>query len=166
MLRRTGAESLDQLQLRLTAQGRLLLTATSANGNGGTARLDAAAGAGLLDGRWHTATVRLESSPADPSGGDRVVLRVEPDGAGVSTGDEASRDDPAGLFRRLNLRGSQLRVGAGLVGCVREGPGVRFTKPGVAVNSFAVRWDACLLPYTCQGKKTATNPKNERINTR
>ena len=47
---------------------------------------------------------------------------------------------------------SGLRVGAGMVACVREGPGVRFTKAGVTVDSGAVSWAGCLLPYDCQGR--------------
>ena len=39
-----------------------------------------------------------------------------------------------------------------MVACVREGPGVRFTKAGVTVDSGAVSWAGCLLPYDCQGR--------------
>jgi hypothetical protein len=46
----------------------------------------------------------------------------------------------------------QLRVGAGLIGCVREGPGVRFTKASAPVNSVAVTWGRCYLPETCSGR--------------
>ena len=50
----------------------------------------------------------------------------------------------------------ELIVGSGLVGCVREGPGVRFTRNDTSlVNSQHVRWglgDNCLLPNTCSGK--------------
>ena len=54
----------------------------------------------------------------------------------------------------LSQRNPSLRVGAGMVACIREGPGVRFTKAGVEVNSDAVVWSSgrCLLPETCSGR--------------
>jgi len=57
-------------------------------------------------------------------------------------------------IRDLNFSSgsSQIRVGGGLIACFREGPGVRFTKPNVTVNSVAVQWGSCLLPEKCEGK--------------
>ncbi len=86
---------------------------------------------------------------------DSLTLSVSPDGGTASSSSAAMRREPdrSGVVGRARLSGSQLRVGASMVGCVREGPGVRFTRPGVAVGSFAVRWDRCLLPFDCKGKK-------------
>ena len=56
LLRQTGSRSLDQLRLALTARGRLALSLTTTSAG----RVDAAAGEGLLDGRWHRVTVRVD----------------------------------------------------------------------------------------------------------
>ena len=53
------------------------------------------------------------------------------------------------LISSLNLT-SSLRVGSGVVGCIREGPSLRFTKGGID-NQSGVSWGTCLLPDSCQG---------------
>ena len=127
------AHSLDQFQLRVTPSGALLLSITT-----GEATLRQTVGSGLLDGQWHTASVSV--SP----GADEITLGVD-----------SAKDTVAGqgeLIRTANLTAPSLRVGAGMVACLREGPGVRFTKEGVAVNSFGVNWAGCFMPESCQGR--------------
>ena len=92
-----------------------------------------------------------------------MVLRVAEDsddltlsvthGANSSTA-TLGQTELGNIVRDLDLRAKnpQLRVGAGLVACIREGPGVRFTKPSAAVNSVAVEWGRCLLEETCSGR--------------
>ena len=68
-----------------------------------------------------------------------------------------STQDVSAALRVLDLSKTspQLSVGAGFIGCVREGPKVRFTKTSISVNSQHVKWGYggnCLLPYTCEGK--------------
>lgn len=144
LLKQTG-ESLDQLQLRLDPQGRLLLSITAGEDH----RLDLGVGQGLLDGQWHSVSVEV-----NPDGA--LVLSVTQHGNTQERVASASAQaaDAAPVLGVLDLGGAnpQLRVGAGSVACLREGPGVRFTRPGVAINSVAVRWDGCLLPQTCSGK--------------
>ena len=79
---------------------------------------------------------------------------------GGANGDSViiSSDDVSEALKVLDLSRAtspQLHIGAGFIGCIREGPKVRFTKPGVAVNSAHVKWGRggnCLLPSTCNGK--------------
>ena len=85
-------------------------------------------GSGLLDGDWHT--VKLEVGARD------LTLSVSMRGGESVTETVADMEDVLTTFSSS----SQLRVGAGLVGCIREGPGVRFTKSGVAVFSDSVIW--------------------------
>ncbi len=122
-------------------------------------RLDVAAGDGLLDGRWHTVSVRVEA--------DAVTLSVTPDGGADNRSTAMKREsDKSGVAESISLEGTQtynLRVGAGMVGCIKEGPGVRFTKTGTSVNSFAVRWDSCLLPSSCQGRTNLTISNNPSL---
>ncbi len=142
LLKQTGDETFDQLKLQVDGLGRLLLSVSSTNGS-----LRIPAGSELLDGRWHTALIDATDQ--------KVTLTVTNVGANGSVARE-ERSDVAGLLAALRLDGGlnpQIRVGAGSMACIREGPGVRFTKRGVAVASVAVKWDGCLLPFTCSGKK-------------
>jgi hypothetical protein len=150
LLKQTG-NSLDQLQLRLVAGSgdvaSLVLTLST-----GDSRIDRVVTGSFLDARWHTVTIDVGAD------GSRLTLGVTNAAAnGAALSDEGSgmTADAGAVLRRLNLTASapQLRIGAGLVACVREGPGVRFTKRNVAVHSVAVKWDGCLLPDTCAGKK-------------
>ena len=136
LLKQTG-DSLDQLTVSLLRdQGRLHVRV-----HGDDRIADVLSDGDLLDGLWHA--VALEVSA------DRSGITLEVDGART----ESSPAD-AEVIRNLNLSSSSdgLRVGTGMVACVREGPGVRFTKAGVTVNSDAVGWGGCLLPYDCQGR--------------
>ena len=83
---------------------------------------------------------------------DDLTLSVT-HGANSSTA-QLGQSEIGNIVRDLDLRATnpQLRVGAGLVACIREGPGVRFTKPSAAVNSVAVEWGRCLLGETCSGR--------------
>lgn len=142
LLRQTG-DSLDQLRIQIDRTGRLFLTLTVLD-----KRVDLVAGTSLLDGQWHT--VRVNVGPNM----DQLTLSVTLDAEGTVDSTQRSASDLDGILRQLNLTATtpELRIGAGMIACIREGPGVRFTKAGIAINSQAVRWDRCLLPYTCTGK--------------
>ena len=112
-------------------------------------------GADLSDGAWHTVRVGVAV------GGTRLCLSVDTDmecdpprpGPSVlnTVEDEslvARLEDAAPLLASLSLPG--LQVGSGLVGCIREGPGLRFTT-GAITDQTGVTWGSCLLPDTCQG---------------
>ena len=62
------------------------------------------------------------------------------------------------VVRSVNFDESlpELHVGGGgLLACLREGPGVRFTGQGGIKSSEAVNWlsegETCLLPGNCEG---------------
>ena len=142
LLRQTGRRSLDQLQLRLDPAGRLVLAITAADRRLNLVVSGTKSNRNLLDGLWHTAEVKVTTD------GSKISLTVT-----ASSGEENRQEQELdGLLEVLDLSGSQLRVGAGMIACIREGPGVRFTRRGTEVSSYAVDWDGCLLPYTCQGK--------------
>ena len=120
-------------------------------------------GSKLLDANWHT--VLFQVSPQN----DKITINISGtqeinsiSGAAASSvnGDSViiSSEDVRDALRVLDLsRGTspQLHVGAGFIGCIREGPKVRFTKVGISVNSHYVKWGRggnCLLPNTCEGK--------------
>jgi hypothetical protein len=46
---------------------------------------------------------------------------------------------------------AQVRLGSGLVGCIREGPGVRLSGRGKVGGFAGVEWGSCLLPPSCSG---------------
>ena len=100
--------------------------------------------AGLLDSKWHTVILKVDSDSSD------LTVNVSNGGGSASMSGQ--------IVRGLNFSSfsPQLRVGAGTVACIREGPGVRFTQSGLEVNSVAVHWiaptETCLLPTTCSGK--------------
>ena len=149
-LLRAGAGD-TQVQLSLAA-GQLRLEISR-----GQANLSRTLGVGadLSDGAWHTVRVGVAV------GGTRLCLSVDTDiecdpprpGPSVlNTGEDESLvarlDDAAPLLASLSLPG--LQVGSGLVGCIREGPGLRFTT-GAITEQTGVTWGSCLLPDTCQG---------------
>ena len=144
---RAGARDLFQLSL---AGGQLRLELSRENISR-TLRV----GADLSDGEWHTVRVGVAV------GGARMCLSVDTDiecdpprlGPSVLNTDEdesrvARLDDATSLLASLSLPG--LQVGSGLVGCVREGPGLRFTT-GAITGQTGITWGTCLLPDTCQG---------------
>ena len=117
------------------------------------------AGSNLADGAWHT--VRIGVSPG------RTSLCLSVDGVGLDIECTEPRTGPAlvtpssqpaltrldaveSILAALDFSGasSQLRVGSGLVGCVREGPGLRL---GGVADSSGITWGPCLLPQTCAG---------------
>ena len=116
-------------------------------------------GAGLTDGAWHT--VRLAVAP----GRTALCLSVDRDeecdpprpgpsvrNPGAGSGTSARLEGVEALLTRLNLT-DRVRAGGGLAGCLREGPGLRFTQE--QVESHGVRWGShCLLPPSCQGRYT------------
>jgi len=136
LLRQTGAQ-FDQLQLRLDPSGRLVFSLDTSDKRTGLSSKP-----GLLDAKWHTVSL---SATAD--GG--LTLTVDGEVVSARSGAELN-----GLLSEIRLASAQLRVGAGLVGCIREGPGVRLDSAaaGIAVNSVAVRWGDCPLPSTCAGE--------------
>ena len=164
LLRQIGL-SQDTLILSLTETGALLLSLESAGGG----RHSLQVGSGLANGAWHT--VRLATAAdrsaiclsVDATGGD-TECGPRRTGPNIVMGNEttAASEDAAvrleegatGIIGALEIaaRSSRLRLGTGLVGCIREGPGVRLSGRG-KVNVFAgVEWgDACLLPPSCTG---------------
>ena len=146
----------DSVKLLLTAAGQLRLELRAAN----LSREIETVGAGsLADGAWHTVRVGVAV------GGARLCLSVDSDvecdpprpGPSVlntpETGSVRRLDDLGPLLGSggLNLTG-EVVVGRRLVGCIREGPGLRFTT-GDIESQAGVSWGACLLPDTCQGRK-------------
>ena len=130
-------------QILVDSSGRLRLGLTTSD-----SRADLLVGSDLLDGRWHT--VLLELPASDPTS---LVLSVT---LGDGTTDSETRSAGGVLAAAdISTAASGLRVGAGMVACIREGPAVRFTK-GSAVHSVAVRWDGCPLPKTCKGRRIHT----------
>ena len=122
LLSQTG-DSGDQLKLELNPQGNLALTLTTASG---PQTKEVSSVGPLTDGEWHTVAVTVRPG--------RMTVRLSPQGT-EDVWDVEGFD--------LTASTSQLIVGSGMVGCVREGPGVRFTRNGTAtVNSNAVRWGA------------------------
>lgn len=111
-------------------------------------RIEEVVGSGLNDAHWHTVLLRVSESSDD------LELSVT-HGQSSSTA-TIGQNVLGNIVRDLDLRANnpQLRVGAGIVACVREGPGVRFTKASAPVNSVAVAWGRCLLPETCSGRTT------------
>ena len=109
-------------------------------------RHDQKVGVGLLDGQWHTVTLEigedLDSIGLSVSVGEEVLSDVQTD---ASFGD---------ILRSVDLTSTRqpLRFGTGMIACIREGPGLRFTKTGITVSGVAVNWKHCLLPFTCEGK--------------
>ncbi|TRY63548.1 hypothetical protein TCAL_08301 [Tigriopus californicus] len=140
LLRQTG-NTLDQLQVRLDESGRVNLILSK-----GDQTVSKLAGRDLIDGRWHSVLIEIGSNL------DQISLSVgspnEQDARVSATSPELGN-----MLTTINLNAStpQLRVGAGMVACIREGPNVRFTDPSLSINSFGVDWDRCLLPFTCQG---------------
>ena len=142
LLRQMG-DNQDELRLSLNAQGYLVLRLTSDNQQRPAS--EAIVQENLLDSRWHTVILSVDSESSDLS-------------VNVSNGG-GSAFMSGQIVRALNFSSlsPQLRVGGGTVACIREGPGVRFTQSGLQVNSFAVHWiepsQTCLLPTTCSGKR-------------
>lgn len=137
LLKQTG-DGFDEFRLLLDDNGRLILNLVS-----GEVRSEAIVEAGLLDSRWHTVFLAVNAETNDltvnvSNGGGSAVLR----GSSV---------------RSLNLSAASpvLRVGAGMVACIREGPGIEFSRSN-AISSNNVAWlspgQTCLLPATCSGK--------------
>ncbi len=136
LLKQTG-DGLDELKLLLDADGRLVLNVVS-----GELRSEAIVEARLLDARWHTVFLSVH-----PQTNDLTVNVSNGGGSAVLNGSLVSSLD-------LSTTSPQLRVGAGMVACIREGPGVLFSRR--VVSSSAVTWlssgQTCLLPQTCSGE--------------
>ena len=158
VLFRQLGESTDLVKLSLSQAGGLILTIES-----GEERRLLEAGSNLADGAWHT--VRLGVSP------NLTTLCLSVDGSGPETECLPARTGPTvvsggstftlsrleavqEILSNLNLAGpaGQLRVGSGLVGCIREGPGIRFTSERAVRDDFGVEWSHCFMPDTCQGR--------------
>lgn len=144
LLRQTG-DSFDELKVRLDELGRVNLILST-----GEQTVSKSVGSDLIDGRWHSVLIEIGSNL------DQITISVgspnEQDARVSATSPELGN-----MLTTINLNASipQLRVGAGIVACIREGPNVRFTDPNLNINSFGVDWDRCLLPFTCQGKISA-----------
>ena len=164
LLKQIGDNS-DELKLDLSEEdgGKLHFSLTAASGDYTVSK---SIGSGLLDAKWHT--VLLQVSPSN----DQITIsipgtpntNVSNNGMSTDGGDTVtiSGDELGDILNVLDLHSAspQLNVGAGLVGCIREGPGVRFSKQGITVNSAFVKWghgENCLLPYKCSGKRRNHN---------
>jgi len=115
-------------------------------------------GSNLADGEWHTVRVGVAQ------GRTTLCLSVDteqecyPPRVGpsvINSGEESNTKRLEGvesLLQSLNLTGSStsLVLGSGLVGCFREGPGVRLTS-GQVETHIGVDWGTCLFPTSCQG---------------
>ena len=125
--------------MQLDAQGRLILSVMTDEG-----RSEAVVEARLLDALWHTVLVTVDEDT------NNLTVNVS-NGGGLAV-------LSGSILRSLRLASSspQFRIGAGMTACFREGPGVRFTKSDVIVNSDAVKWlssdESCFLPDSCEGK--------------
>lgn len=158
LVRQVGSQSDFELRLSLSPEGSVQLLLES-----GENRVQGSAGTGLADGAWHT--VRVGVAP----GTSTICLSVDTDSA--CEGDQEAHANiisvaaepitvtriQAGvsqLLSTLNLHqgafNPEVRVGAGLVGCIREGPELRFTT-GTVETSSGIDWRNCLIPETCQG---------------
>ena len=147
-----------KVELKPDDGGSLQFSLNAQNGDFSITRM---IGSSLLDAKWHL--VLFQISPQN----DKITINISgtPDTTSLN-GDSSVNGDSVTISSRdvsealsvLDLsRGtsSELRVGAGFVGCLREGPRVRFTKAGVSVISQHVKWGrggTCLLPNTCEGK--------------
>lgn len=146
----------SQSSVTLTLRGGVLQLQLRAGGESRTEQV----GAGLTDGAWHT--VRLSVAP----GQDRICLSVdtdmecEPPSSGPRVMN--SLEERSNVRRMDNMRdflasldtptaSPGVTVGTGLVACIREGPGLRFTS-GAIRDKVGVSWGSCLLPHTCQGE--------------
>ena len=157
LLKQVG-DNLDVLKVELTNEdgGKLHF---SLNAQKGDFAITKSLGSNLLDANWHT--VLFQFSPQN----DIITINIsgtqDMNGFGGVNSDSVniSSQDVSEALKVLDLSRAtspQLHIGAGFIGCIREGPKVRFTKPGVSVNSQHVKWGKggnCLLPNTCTGKK-------------
>ena len=159
LLKQVG-NNLDVLKVEIRPDngGSLQFSLNAQNGDYSITRM---IGSSLLDAKWHL--VLFQISPQN----DKITINISgtPDTSSLNgdssvNGDSVtiSSQDVSEALSVLDLsRGTspELRVGAGFVGCIREGPNVRFTKTGVSVISQHVKWGrggTCLLPNTCAGK--------------
>ena len=138
--------------LSLTSEGAVRLEVKSGDLN----RVEEV-GSGLADGLWHTVRVGVAQ------GRTTLCLSVDseeecnPPRAGPSVlnpqGEDSTKrfEGVESLLQALNLTGSSMVLGSGMVGCMREGPGVRLTTGNVETQ-VGVDWGSCLLPESCQGK--------------
>lgn len=154
-------ESNDLVKLSLSPAtgGRLLLEIAT-----GDERKVLEAGSNLADGAWHT--VRLGVSP------NRTTLCLSVDGTGQETECLPARTGPTvvsggnsavtisrleniqEVLTSLRPAAGRLRVGAGLVGCIRQGPGIQFKGDRAVIVAEGVEWAHCILPDTCTGKQS------------
>ena len=172
LLKQVG-NNLDVLKVEIKPDngGSLQFSLNAQNGDYSITRM---IGSSLLDAKWHL--VLFQISPQN----DKITINISgtPDTSSLNgdssvNGDSVtiSSQDVSEALSVLDLsRGTspELRVGAGFVGCIREGPRVRFTKTGVSVISQHVKWGrggTCLLPNTCAGrtKKILIETSNRSI---
>ncbi len=162
----------DTLILSLTEAGGLLLTLETA----GSGRHIIQAGSGLANGAWHTvrlivaadrSAVCLSVDTTTTAGSDTecsprrtgpsIVLNETSAAVGGSEATAAALtgrlDNASALVTALEASAAtgQLRLGSGLVGCMREGPGVRLSGVGKVSGAAGVEWGSCLLPPSCSG---------------
>ena len=156
-----AGDSVNSVILSLTAAGQLRLEIRHNN-----VTRSETVGQGLSDGAWHTVRVGVAL------GSSRVCLSVDTDvecdpprsGPNVLNTDEDQvnvkrMEAMESLLTSLNLTGSSTSVarssvviGSEWVGCIREGPGLRFTTGNIDTSN-GVNWGSCLMPDTCQGRK-------------
>ena len=159
LLKQVG-DNLDVLKVELTNEngGKLHFSMNAQNGDFAITK---SLGSNLLDAKWHT--VLFQFSPQN----DKITINISGTQEGSLGGEVVNSDsvnissqEVSDALRVLDLSRAtspQLKVGSGFIGCIREGPKVRFTKAGASVNSKHVKWGKggnCLLPHTCTGKQT------------
>ena len=156
LLRQIG-ETNDLLILSLTETGGIRLTIER-----GDNRSSIESGSNLADGSWHTVRLGVSQNrtslclSVDALGPESECSQPNPGPAVVTEQSENTSirlENAESILSSLNLSGtsSELRVGSGLIGCIREGPGLRFTEGRVS-DSVGAEWSHCTLPDTCTGK--------------
>ena len=158
LLRQIGSSS-DSVSLSLSSSGGLLLRLQR-----GEESREASVGEGLADGAWHTVRLGVAVGRSalclsvDAAPGSREAECLPP-ASGPSLVAPATLvpsplmrlEGVEALLSGLNLTGGPLRVGGGVVACLREGPGL-LTSTGEVTDQAGVAWGPCLLPHTCDGE--------------
>ena len=142
-------QSNDLLSLSFSEAGGLRLSLES-----GEERRTLVAGANLADGAWHTVRLGVSANQTAICLGVDGPVEWECGSTPESAPSSVSRlEDAASLLTSLQLAGasSQLRVGSGLVGCLSQGPQLRFSAANIA-DSAAVDWSTCAFPESCTGQ--------------
>lgn len=157
LVRQIGDNGHNSFILSLTSEGAVKLEVKS-----GDLNREEVVGGGLADGEWHTVRVGVAqgrttlclSVDAEGSEEECNPPRSGPSVMNPETEDSTRRlEGVQALLEALNLTESSpsFVLGSGMIGCMREGPGVRLTTGNVIESDSDVDWGTCLLPSSCQG---------------